>query len=87
MAKLKEVKFLPIETTEEMAAIRQALEVQQDIENDMVFDDIPNTVRGVRTLAAMSDEELHNELKERSEVTNDRLDRLLATSDLLKKLD
>lgn len=57
-----------------LPALIMSVEVQYDMNSDMLFDDIPFSVREIRELASKSDDELKAELKEIRDDFNAKLD-------------
>jgi len=86
MSKLLNAQFIKIETTEEMDALKHALEVQIDIENDMVWDELPMNVHEIRRLAEMDNDMMRRELGQMMKNFDERSDRLEATQQLLLRL-
>ena len=79
--------YLQIATETELNSLRRALEMQYEMENDIVLDEIVLQARQVRELATLSDDEINHRLIEMREETGQRIDNLLATTDLRIRLE
>jgi len=86
MKRLSTPMFLRIETSEQLDAVSNALDMFFDMEDDLIMDDAITTVREVRALAVLSDDQLTEALRERRIESERRLDQLLAINEVRHNL-
>jgi len=79
-------RFLKIATDEELNALRRALQMQFDMEDDIVLEETVTSVDEVRALAMMSDDDIRSNLIARRKATDASIDNLLATVELQNSL-
>ena len=86
MKKLDRTLFLEIKTEEELRVISEALDMMNDMVDDLALDALPISAQVIRKLAGASDDEIKRELREIHKETSAAIDRLLVVREMEARL-
>lgn len=77
---------LVINDADELDALRRAINVQFEVENDNVLDDVISSAEKIRTLSEQSDGYINGQLHQFRRDTATRVDALMAMSRLRERI-
>jgi len=78
---------LVIKSKNELDALRRAVNVQYEVENDSLLDDVISSTQKFRAMQQQSDHYISGALQQYRASTNDRIDGLLAMERLRERIE